>query len=174
MTLDPLSHYGLVVHLARKRHASVQHFGLQIDLDDLVQEGLVGLLAAARRYDPDRGTAFSTFAYPFIKGAIENYVQSLELARRGGDQPDLPPPSVPADQEQGWLPQAVQHCLQAALEAVERQVLVLRMWEGNTLAEIGRIVGRPVQTVFNIELRSRRKMKDCLEGQGWELGDLGD
>ena len=66
----------------------------------------------------------------------------------------------------------MQHCLQAALEAVERQVL--RMWEGNTLAEIGRTVGRPVQTVFNIELRSRRKMKDCLEGQGWELGDFGD
>ena len=172
--MDPLAHYGLVVHLARKRHTSVQHFGLQIDLDDLIQEGLVGLLSAARRFDPDRGTAFSTFAYPFIKGAIENYVQSLDLAHRGGDQPDLPPLSIPADQEQGWLAQAVQHCLQTALEAVERQVLVLRMWEQNTLAEIGKIVGRPVQTVFNIGLRSRRKMKDCLEGQGWESGDFSD
>ena len=172
--MDPLAHYGLVVHLARKRHTSVQHFGLQIDFDDLIQEGLVGLLSAARRFDPDRGTAFSTFAYPFIKGAIENYVQSLDLAHRGVDPLDLPPPSIPADQEQDWLAQAVQHCLQTALEAVERQVLLLRMWEQNTLAEIGKIVGRPVQTVFNIGLRARRKMKDCLEGQGWELGDFGD
>lgn len=171
MALDPLAHYGLVVHLARKRHASVQHFGLQIDLDDLIQEGLVGLLAAARRFDPDRGTAFSTFAYPFIKGAIEDYVQSLDLVHRGSEDP--PPLSTPAEQEQDWLAQAVQHCLQTALEAVERQVLVLRMWEENTLAEIGKILGRPVQTIFNIELRSRRKMKDCMEGQGWELADMG-
>jgi DNA-directed RNA polymerase specialized sigma subunit len=47
---DPLAHYGLVVHLARKRHASVRHLAPQIDLDDLIQEGLVGLLAAARRW----------------------------------------------------------------------------------------------------------------------------
>lgn len=143
-TVDPLAHYGLVVHLARKRQASVQHLGLQIDLDDLIQEGLVGLLAAARCFDPDRGTAFSTFAYPFIKGAIEDYVQSLDLAHRGSDNPALPPLSTPADQEQDWLAQAVQHCLQTALEALERQVLVLRMWEENTLAEIGKILGRPV------------------------------
>ncbi len=40
------------------------------DRDDLFQQGCVGLLIAARRFDPERGVAFSTWAVPYILGEM--------------------------------------------------------------------------------------------------------
>jgi len=44
------------------------------DLDDLVQEGYVGLLRAADKYDPSRGNKFSTVAFYWIDQAIARSV----------------------------------------------------------------------------------------------------
>jgi RNA polymerase sigma factor (sigma-70 family) len=46
------------------------------ELDDLVQEGVIGLIWAAARYQPERGTPFQAFARPRVRGAI------LESCRR--------------------------------------------------------------------------------------------
>jgi RNA polymerase sigma factor (sigma-70 family) len=42
----------------------------QLDTEDLVSAGMIGLIEAVDRYDNGRGVAFGTFAYPRIKGAI--------------------------------------------------------------------------------------------------------
>ncbi|MBW3621928.1 MAG: SigB/SigF/SigG family RNA polymerase sigma factor [Armatimonadetes bacterium] len=42
-------------------------------LEDLIQVGTIGLLNAIDRYDPDRGTKFSTYATPTIMGEIKRY-----------------------------------------------------------------------------------------------------
>lgn len=39
-----------------------RHQGLGVPLEDLIQEGNLGLLKALKKFDPDRGTKFATFA----------------------------------------------------------------------------------------------------------------
>jgi RNA polymerase sigma factor for flagellar operon FliA len=57
--------------------------GLDSDVEeDLVAFGMVGLLEARGRYDPNRGFAFSTYAEHRVRGAIRNGLQSMQRARR--------------------------------------------------------------------------------------------
>ena len=42
----------------------------QIEIDDLVQVGLIGLLKAKEDYQPDSGATFSTYATIRIRGAM--------------------------------------------------------------------------------------------------------
>ncbi len=49
----------------------------EIDFDDLVEYGMVGLLEAADRFDPSHGASFMTFAYYRIRGAIYDGLRSM-------------------------------------------------------------------------------------------------
>jgi RNA polymerase primary sigma factor len=54
----------LVLSIAgRFRHSDLSY-------DDLIQEGILGLIKAADRYDPDRGTRFGTLAVWWIRQSI--------------------------------------------------------------------------------------------------------
>ena len=48
-------------------------------LDDLEGAGLVGLVEALNGYDPDAGAGFMTFAYLRVRGAIIDYLRSLDV-----------------------------------------------------------------------------------------------
>lgn len=55
--------------------------------DDLEEIGILGLLNAARSFDPARGASFRTFAYIAIQGAILDELRRLDVlprARRDG------------------------------------------------------------------------------------------
>jgi len=60
-------HVGLVRHVAKGYRQSGEAF------EDLVGVGMVGLINAVDRFDPDRGTRFATFAVPTIKGEIRRH-----------------------------------------------------------------------------------------------------
>jgi RNA polymerase sigma-32 factor len=58
----------LVVKIAMDYHR------FHLNILDLIQEGNVGLLRAVRKYDPDRGTRFSTYASFWIRAYILKYL----------------------------------------------------------------------------------------------------
>lgn len=78
--LDQLSasHMRLVIAIA----ARFRHYGLPIA--DVIQEGHVGLLEAAARFDPDREVRFSTYATWWIRAAIQDYILRNWSIVRGG------------------------------------------------------------------------------------------
>ena len=49
----------------------------EIDFDDLVEYGVIGLLEAADRFDPSIGANFMTFAYYRIRGAIYDGLRGM-------------------------------------------------------------------------------------------------
>jgi RNA polymerase sigma-32 factor len=70
------SHIGFVIHIARR----YRRFGLP--LNDLVQEGTIGLIHAVRRYDPGRNIRLCTYAAWWIRAHIQAYVvRSWSLVR---------------------------------------------------------------------------------------------
>ena len=56
-----------VESLARRMAASMPN---SIDISDLVQDGVLGLIDAAHRFDADRGIKFETFAERRVRGAM--------------------------------------------------------------------------------------------------------
>lgn len=56
-----------VEQLARRVAATMPH---SIDIGDLIQDGVIGLIDAARRFDEGRGIKFETFAERRIRGAM--------------------------------------------------------------------------------------------------------
>jgi RNA polymerase sigma-B factor len=66
----------LATQLARRYHRGHE------PLEDLIQVASVGLLKAIDRFDPARGTAFSSFAVPTIAGELKRYFRDKGWAIR--------------------------------------------------------------------------------------------
>lgn len=84
----------IACHLLARLPASVQ-------IDDLIQSGMLGLIEAARRYDAAQGASFATYAEQRIRGAM------LDEIRRGD-----------------WTPRSVHRRareLAAAIRAIEAE-----------------------------------------------------
>lgn len=57
-------------------HSLTRRFsGLGESLDDLIQEGTIGLLNAVDLFDPDRGVKFTTYASHLITSQIQHYLR---------------------------------------------------------------------------------------------------
>jgi len=91
----------IALHLMARLPDSVQ-------LDDLLQAGMVGLLEAASKYDPSRGASFETYAGIRIRGAI------VDEIRRGD-----------------WVPRSVHRNGRRIAEAIRR----IEEREGRTARE---------------------------------------
>lgn len=65
---------GLAAHVVNRAVRGERH------RQDYLQESMLALINAADRYDPTRGASLATYAYPHIKGAVLNLMNT-----RGGD-----------------------------------------------------------------------------------------
>lgn len=72
-------HMQLARNLAYQKKRLLPKF---VDVEDLVSAAYLGLCEAATRYDEAQGTAFITFAYRRVWGAIHDYLREQIVGKR--------------------------------------------------------------------------------------------
>ena len=87
----------LVAAIARR----YQNCGL--GQEDMIQLGSIGLLQALRRFDPDRGLCFSTYAVPLIAGEIRRFLRDDGMVKFSRETKSLALRIERIRQEQGDL-----------------------------------------------------------------------
>lgn len=149
------------------------------DSEDLLQEGMVGLIKAMREYDPQQTASFCTFAEVCIRRRLYTVLKS---ASSGKHQPlnqaiplnpsffdvslafaQVDPEVLLIDREKtaGLLEYT---CKQ--LSAFEAEILGYYL-DGLTCREIAETVGKPPKSVENAVQRIRRKI-----GRQLQSGDI--
>lgn len=82
----------LVRAIAMRMHGNLP---VQVDLDDLIHAGVLGLFDAVNQYDPNKSVAFASYAKHRIRGAILDSLRQLDWAsrdmRRRRKQEEAPP-----------------------------------------------------------------------------------
>ena len=58
------------------------HIPSSVEMDDLIGWGVLGLMDAVEKFDPDQDTKFSTYATIRIRGAVIDQIRSLDWAPR--------------------------------------------------------------------------------------------
>ena len=166
-----LGHLPLVRYVARRLWGA----GGQLELDDLVSAGTIGLIEAADRYDATRGVPFATFAYRRIRGAIIDEITRLAgggaepTARRETlslDAPIVEEPSVTlldvtvdrsAPEPQGGAELAELLEAVAQLPRREREMLGLS-FAGHSVTDIARAYGCSESLVSQLLLEARFRL----------------
>ena len=75
-----LQHFApLVNRLARQLAAKLPS---SVEVDDIIQAGMIGLMDAASRYKADQGTQFETFATQRVRGAMLDELRQNDWAPR--------------------------------------------------------------------------------------------
>jgi RNA polymerase sigma factor for flagellar operon FliA len=69
----------LVKYVAGRMRSRLPH---TVEQDDLVSDGVLGLMDAIERFDPSRGLTFQTFAVPRIRGAIIDGLRAMDFVPR--------------------------------------------------------------------------------------------
>ncbi|MBK7642488.1 MAG: FliA/WhiG family RNA polymerase sigma factor [Planctomycetes bacterium] len=73
-----LEHVPLLKHIVGRMNAPAG-----VDRDDLYGFGMLGLIAAADSWEPERGLKFSTYAYHRVRGAILDEMRKQDALSRG-------------------------------------------------------------------------------------------
>lgn len=152
--------------------------GRGLPLEDLVNEGNLGLLEAAKQFDPHGGQRFLTFAVHCIRGAV---LGALRRQRPNGAA--LPPDrseNLPPDRSDG--PEV--HLMRAEtldgirrsvqrLDEPDRYVLTRRFGlpdgEPASLKAIAARLGVTPEVIRLVESRARRRVRALIAG--WLLDD---
>jgi RNA polymerase sigma-32 factor len=71
-------------HLRLSAKIAMGYRGYGLPMGELISEGNVGMMQAAKRFDPDRGFRLATYAIWWIRAAIQEYVlHSWSLVKMG-------------------------------------------------------------------------------------------
>lgn len=189
--VDPSEHIKLARHLASKVLKWFDKESQTLD-HDIYGEAMLGLVLAAKTYDPSQ-KSFATWAQYKIRGQIDNYIEkeskyrsrsvSLESLINGSESDTrvaVYPEGLTSQQISDFRNRVcgavasgeseVSHEMQEIYEALDHiggreiEVIDLRM-KGQTLAEIGERIGLSRERVRQIEKRGISLVKERISLQ---------
>jgi len=150
-----LSYRPLVFWIARKYRVAPQRY------QDLIQEGMLALIKAVDRFEPDRNIRFVTYGFYRIKGQMTNFAPSPV------DDAEVQVPDPFDADSLDW-----KICLADGIEALtgrEGDIVRALVLEGLKARDYAESAGMDVSNVYRIQRRALAKLKAWLE-----LGDATD
>ena len=150
------------------------------DSEDLLQEGMIGLLSAIREFQAERNVSFRVYASTCIQNRLRSAVRSASRNKHGplNDSVSLMDtlfdsaaydPQTDFQRQEGPEEHLIRReeesrqmeILFDSLSAFERTVLALYL-DGLSRGEIAGRVRKPVKSVENAIQRIRRKIAPCF------------
>ncbi len=144
------------------------------DSEDLMQEGMLGLLSAIRRYTPDRDTSFRTYAERCIRSRLYTAIKSAARLKHGPlndsisiespqfDESALSRPYLRDPEELVIFHELTDECTSSPLLSnFEREILNYYL-EGLSYSDIALKAGRTVKSVDNAVQRIRKKLSQLI------------
>lgn len=136
------------------------------DSEDLIQEGMLGLLKAVRDYAPDRGASFRTFAHTCVRNSMISAVKTAAGKHHIPLNDSVPFETLlfdrndqlaVSDPETRFINREQLDQFYSMLSSFEAKVLDLYL-SGLSYLEIAEQVNRPLKSVDNAVQRIRRKL----------------
>lgn len=150
------------------RRSAARYSTALLDRDDLMQEGMLGLLSAVRTYKADHGIPFEAYARTCINNKIFSALRKAAGGKsvRAGDVVSLDAhmlsdASLPLEEQQDLRDacERLGHFAQNELSKNEKAVLHLFLG-GLSYREIAERIGGTPKSVDNALQRVRRKLKN--------------
>lgn len=154
-------------HLGTVRRLAHLYSATPSDCDDLISEGIIGLINAAKSYDSSRGAVFSTYAYACIHNKMLTALKrssKIKLCEADIDSAGLEaaqsssPESILIGKEEL---DEVMLFSREQLSKTERNVFELYMY-GDRYGDISKKLGISPKSVDNAISRVRRKLRTKL------------
>ena len=132
------------------------------DSDDLIQEGMIGLLSAIKHYNPDKNASFSTFAETCIRNKIIDLIKKSEISAISIDEiKDLPDDHLSPEEliieRENYRDKL--GALKVQLSSLESRVLELYL-SGVSYSAIASALGRRTASIHNAIERIRIKSRN--------------
>lgn len=146
---------------------AMKYINSPMEKEDLVQEGMIGLLAAIHSYNPDKGAKFVTYASTCINNSVQTALRKFSRMK------DIPQSSLVALEEDYFDTQvglsaedeylakesvsALTDALYEGLSRFENEVLRLYI-VGCSYSEIADKLGKNAKAIDNAIQRIRKKL----------------
>jgi len=142
-----------------------QYANTGIPVEDLIQEGMIGLLEAKKRFDPDKGASFSTYSVFWIKNRILTLINDeLKLGRNVEYSDEMNQDlSNPVEKEYLHSQQKQNLDLPEDMPELEKKVIYLSFVEKKSLTDIALLLNLSREKVRQLKSKGmRRYKKDIL------------
>ena len=169
-----LENMGIVYDLA------FRYQNANIELKDLISAGSIGLIKAVKKFNPEKGFKFSTFAYCVVSREMDYEIskniacvtlphnhrkEAIALANNTMWVDKY----ANNDEEKETFLNATEDCeldffneYTKKLKGIEKEVIILMFFNGITMKEIARRCGLSVQSISQIKIKALKKIKKLL------------